>query len=379
MRQFDKIEYAVTDERAEIVFDRPDVLNAFDAQMLEEITEALYEAMTDQTVTVVLLTGNGRGFCSGADVSNMDGRDDRDTPWDYRAYLGMVQNIVRLLYNGEKPTIAAINGPAIGAGCDFDIPGSASLRGAQEAFTADPDGYTYLMMNPPSTPLSTIINETDWDITEMKGVATYEKTSILAMANPDLEIEGFEDLVSRYSNGELSQWAGQTVGSYYHVASLYMRQAYDLDFDDYIGYEGNGPCTQSVVSGENPAGISSSGATQGFTEDDRLDVVALLGSAGTPAYPDTPTLPDLGYEDMDFLGNLTRTFAAPPETPDETIDTFSSAIESALGDDELQSWGEETGANFVYEGPDQTDQLISDVVNTVDEELDVESIREQVN
>ncbi|MFC7009818.1 Bug family tripartite tricarboxylate transporter substrate binding protein [Halalkalicoccus salilacus] len=199
------------------------------------------------------------------------------------------------------------------------------------------------------------------------------------MVNPDLEIQDFEDLLSRYSNGELSQWAGQTVGSYYHVASLYMRQNYDLSFDDYIGYEGNGPATQSVVSGENPAGISSSAATQGFTEDDRLEVPVLLGSAGTPAYPDTPTIPDLGYEDMDFLGNLTRSFAAPPETPDENIETFSSAVESVLGNDELQQWGEETGANFEYMGPDDTDQLIDEVVNKVQEELDVESIREQIN
>ncbi|MFC7009817.1 hypothetical protein [Halalkalicoccus salilacus] len=51
-----------------------------------------------------------------------------------------------------------------------NIPGSASLRGAQEAYNSDPDGYTYLMMNPPSTPLSTVINDTDWDITEMKGL-----------------------------------------------------------------------------------------------------------------------------------------------------------------------------------------------------------------
>ncbi|MFC7225474.1 Bug family tripartite tricarboxylate transporter substrate binding protein [Halalkalicoccus sp. GCM10025322] len=260
-----------------------------------------------------------------------------------------------------------------------NIPGSASLRGAQEAYNSDPDGYTYLMMNPPSTPLSTVINDTDWDITEMKGVASYERTSILVMVNPDLEIQDFEDLLSRYSNGELSQWAGQTVGSYYHVASLYMRQNYDLSFDDYIGYEGNGPATQSVVSGENPAGISSSAATQGFTEDDRLEVPVLLGSAGTPAYPDTPTIPDLGYEDMDFLGNLTRSFAAPPETPDENIETFSSAVESVLGNDELQQWGEETGANFEYMGPDDTDQLIDEVVNKVQEELDVESIREQIN
>lgn len=260
-----------------------------------------------------------------------------------------------------------------------NIPGSASLRGAGEAFNADPNGYTYLMMNPPSTPLSSVIHETNWDIREMKGVAQYEATSILAMANPEHEIEGFEDLVSRYSNGELSQWAGQTVGSYYHVASLYLRENYDLQFEDYIGYEGNGPCTQSVVSGENPAGISSSTATQGFTADDRLDVVALLGSAGSPAYPDTPTLPELGYENMDFLANLTRTFAAPPETPDERIQTFSSAVESIQSNEELQQWAEETGANFIYEGPEATDNLIDQVVNTVQEELDLESIREQVN
>lgn len=260
-----------------------------------------------------------------------------------------------------------------------NIPGSASLRGAQEAFTSEPDGYTYLMMNPPSTPLSTVINETDWDITEMKGVASYEVTSILIMVNPENEIQGFEDLLSRYSNGELGQWAGQTVGSYYHVASLYMRQTYDLSFEDYIGYEGNGPATQSVVSGENPAGVSSSAATQGFTEDGRIEVPVLLGSAGTPAYPDTPTIPELGYENMDFLGNLTRSFAAPPETPDENIQTFSSAVESILSNDELQQWGEDTGANFEYMGPDETDQLIDTVINTVNEELDVESIREQVN
>ncbi|WP_436348504.1 Bug family tripartite tricarboxylate transporter substrate binding protein [Natronorubrum sp. FCH18a] len=260
-----------------------------------------------------------------------------------------------------------------------NIPGSASLRGAQEAYSSEPDGYTYLMMNPPSTPLSTLINETDWDITEMEGVATYESTSILITANPDLEIEDFEDLQSRFADGELNQWAGQTVGSYYHVASLYLRENYDMDFDDYIGYEGNGPATQSVVSGENPAGISSSAATEGFTEDGRLEVVALLGSVGTPAYPDVPTLPDLGYEDMDFLGNLTRTFAAPPETSDDHIETFSSAVESVLEVDELQEWGDDTGANFLYEGPEETDQLIDEVINTVPEELDIESIREQVD
>lgn len=130
MEQFEHIDYTVTEGRAEIVLDRPDVLNAFNAQMLTELNEALYEAMDDQSVFVILFTGNGRGFCSGADVSEMDGREDRETELGYRTHLGKVQNVVRLLYNGEKPTIAAINGPAIGAGCDFAL--ACDLRVASE-------------------------------------------------------------------------------------------------------------------------------------------------------------------------------------------------------------------------------------------------------
>ncbi|WP_436348503.1 enoyl-CoA hydratase/isomerase family protein [Natronorubrum sp. FCH18a] len=124
------VDYTVVDGRAEVVLDRPDVLNAFDARMLEELNEVLYEAMNDSGVYAILLTGNGRGFCSGADVNEMDGRDDRETPSKYRAHLGKVQNVVRLLYTGSKPTVAAINGPAIGAGCDFAL--ACDLRIASE-------------------------------------------------------------------------------------------------------------------------------------------------------------------------------------------------------------------------------------------------------
>lgn len=115
------IEYTVTNGRAEIVLDRPEVLNAFTVPMLEGLNAALFEAMNDDAVYAVLLTGNGRGFCSGADVDAMSGRDDRETPWDYRAYLGLIQNVVRTLYLGPKPTVAGINGPAVGAGCDFAL------------------------------------------------------------------------------------------------------------------------------------------------------------------------------------------------------------------------------------------------------------------
>jgi enoyl-CoA hydratase/carnithine racemase len=121
MSDFNDIVYRVSEGRAEITLDRPDVLNAFTPSMLIEINEAIQEATNNDQVYVIVLTGRGRGFCSGADVKNMDGRDDREKKVTYGAHLWQVQNVDRMLYNGPKPTIAAVNGPAIGAGCDFAL------------------------------------------------------------------------------------------------------------------------------------------------------------------------------------------------------------------------------------------------------------------
>jgi enoyl-CoA hydratase/carnithine racemase len=127
---FDSLDYTVTEGRAEVVLDRPDVLNAFDSEMIDELNTALERAHEDDSVYVVLLTGAGRGFCSGADVSDMGGERDRT---ESTVRLFKVQNVVRKLYHGEKPTVAAVNGPALGAGCDFALGCDLRVMG-EEAF-----------------------------------------------------------------------------------------------------------------------------------------------------------------------------------------------------------------------------------------------------
>jgi enoyl-CoA hydratase/carnithine racemase len=133
MSDYRNIDYVVTEGRAEVVLDRPAVYNAFDPEMVVAINECLLEALSDDDVYVIVLTGRGKGFCSGGDVSAMEGRDDRANEFRYGAYLWQIQHVNRLLYFGSKPTIAAINGPAVGAGCDFALACDLRLM-AESAF-----------------------------------------------------------------------------------------------------------------------------------------------------------------------------------------------------------------------------------------------------
>jgi 2-(1,2-epoxy-1,2-dihydrophenyl)acetyl-CoA isomerase len=105
-----------------ITLNRPDVLNAFDQAMQDRFRAALKEAR-DPEVRAVLLTGAGRGFCVGQDL-----KEFRDGPGDLGERLRTTYNRnVVALRSLEKPVIAAVNGPAAGAGlalasaCDVRI------------------------------------------------------------------------------------------------------------------------------------------------------------------------------------------------------------------------------------------------------------------
>lgn len=124
MSGFDKIAYAVTDGRAEILLDRPDVLNAYDDEMLRELDSALERATADDAVRVVVLSGRGRAFCSGVDLEAAD--EHARTRRTFEEHRARVDSVYRRLHGGTTPTVAAINGPAIGAGFGFAL--SCDLR-----------------------------------------------------------------------------------------------------------------------------------------------------------------------------------------------------------------------------------------------------------
>jgi 2-(1,2-epoxy-1,2-dihydrophenyl)acetyl-CoA isomerase len=142
---YEQIVYDKSDGIATITLNRPERMNAFSPQMLDEWYAALQGAHLDQDVRVVILTGTGRGFCTGADVkagAASSLMSAERTLVENRNFLrDSVQRIPRLAALMEKPYIAAVNGPAVGAGMDM-----ASMCDIRFAAEGARFGMTYVRM-----------------------------------------------------------------------------------------------------------------------------------------------------------------------------------------------------------------------------------------
>ena len=120
---YEQIGYEVDDHILTITLNRPDRLNAFTPTMKDELIAAFDQADADDDVRAVIVTGEGRGFCAGADLQA------GGETFDYRA-RGVDDAVPRdgggqvtlRIFDCTKPVIAAINGPAVGVGATMTLP-----------------------------------------------------------------------------------------------------------------------------------------------------------------------------------------------------------------------------------------------------------------
>jgi enoyl-CoA hydratase len=120
---YENLLYEVRDGIAFITFNRPKVLNALNRKTMEELREALLASRDDAAVRVLILTGAGeKSFVAGADISELAQR----TPVDGKDFSLFGQSVLHLLETMGKPSICAINGFALGGGCEIAL--TCSIR-----------------------------------------------------------------------------------------------------------------------------------------------------------------------------------------------------------------------------------------------------------
>lgn len=132
---YECIIYEKKDKIGLIQLNRPKVLNAMNRLLWIEMQDLLETVRQDKNVKVLIITGAGRAFSTGADLKDSKDRSIED----YRIYLESLQETSRKIIRFEKPTIAAINGYALGSGyelalaCDIRIAAEDALIGSPEA------------------------------------------------------------------------------------------------------------------------------------------------------------------------------------------------------------------------------------------------------
>lgn len=130
---YDTILFQLSDGRATVTLNRPDRLNSITMEMHEELRDALRRVRSEPGVRCLVITGAGRGFCSGQDLS------ERVFPDDVAPDLGdslekRYNPLVRTLRELEMPVICAVNGVAAGAGCNLALAGDIVLAARSASF-----------------------------------------------------------------------------------------------------------------------------------------------------------------------------------------------------------------------------------------------------
>lgn len=116
-----------TDEQLGIVkINRPDVLNAVNIETILELEDAVRRFGEDDTIAVIVITGEGKSFVSGSDISRLAEMDSLAA----REYSRVGQRVLSFIENVEKPVIAAVNGYALGSGCEIAM--ACDIRIASE-------------------------------------------------------------------------------------------------------------------------------------------------------------------------------------------------------------------------------------------------------
>lgn len=119
----------INDQVGVFTLNRPKAFNAINPDLRDDFHDMMAQIRNNKSISALVLTGAGKGFCSGGDIGDMDNANNRDPEFKRRKVLNL-HTFMESFYNLEIPTIAAINGAAFGAGfslalsCDFVLASS---------------------------------------------------------------------------------------------------------------------------------------------------------------------------------------------------------------------------------------------------------------
>ncbi|GBD26368.1 1,2-epoxyphenylacetyl-CoA isomerase [bacterium HR30] len=134
MSTFETVRYSVENHVAWVVLNRPEQRNAVNATMRDELIRIFTDAQTNGEIRAVVLTGAGKGFCTGADLSGPRGQTPQGPGATRLVMKGSSQRLIRALWELEKPVVCAVNGVAAGLGAHLAFAADFVIASSEARF-----------------------------------------------------------------------------------------------------------------------------------------------------------------------------------------------------------------------------------------------------
>lgn len=229
----------------------------------------------------------------------------------------------------------------------LNVPGAGSVTGSRGVISKDPDGYSVLV-NHATLLTNMAVGKADFDVSSYELAAS--TTSIpLVVAVPASSAANSLDELKALLSGADPVIAGVNIGAVNHFAMLMLEAELDAGKFRYV-QTGGGAKTIAALLGEQIAvGVLSGAEAKPLLEAGEVKVIAALSGDRIPYLADVATAAEQGA-DVDF--SIEHSWYFPKDTPADAIAAFSTALEKAIGDAELQAILDERGITPTYFGPE---------------------------
>ena len=244
---YETILYTVENNVAVLRLNRPDKLNAYIGKMNHEIKQAVKAASIDENVRCIIITGEGRAFCSGQDLSEVDETTDygqvlRDN------YGPMMKQIIQC----EKPIIAAVNGVAAGAGLSIALACDFRLANEKASFV---NAFIHVGLIPDAGNLyylpKLVGQAKALELSILGDKVTAQQALKLGLVTKVIPLEDFDVEVTNFAN-RLANLPTKAVG----LIKRYIKMANDLPIEDYLDKEAEGQRIAGLTA-DHREGINS--------------------------------------------------------------------------------------------------------------------------
>lgn len=225
-------------------------------------------------------------------------------------------------------------------------PGANSAIAMREIYNTD-DHHKVTWQDIPLQTLTQFnLDNPGFDIREFTSIMSISSLPANLFVAKDSPYNNFNELKKAYEIGEISTFGGIGSGNSWHLTAWAMRNEWDLQWEEYVSYEGGGPMISAVLRGEVPVGIVTAVPLSPYVIENKLDVVLTLGNESPAAFPQMVTTPEdlnLETDKIRSTGVINYSIWGPPVLTENEQSILEESFINTFRSKELQNWAEETG------------------------------------